>query len=194
MGRKKPADSDEGRDLSPENNVVGLLLIDIDYFKEVNDTYGHSAGDSALVTIARILKQMIGPDDFIIRWGGEEFLIVLFDTGADYLERFCRNVLETVSATPLPVSKNKTVYKTCSIGYVRIPLSLSNPEHMSLTQIMQIVDYALYCAKENGRNCAACFRMIKEMGSSGELYEELQNLSKNTRLNEEYFEIDYIRL
>ena len=76
--------SEEMRDMSLKNKVMGVFLIDLDYFKDVNDTYGHAAGDKVLVSIARILKKMIRADDFVVRWGGEEFLIILNNTNPEF--------------------------------------------------------------------------------------------------------------
>jgi len=82
-----PSNNDDTQ-LSLEENVIGVFLIDIDHFKSVNDTYGHSVGDNVLVTISKTLKQMIRDKDILIRWGGEEFLIILYNTKPEYLEKF----------------------------------------------------------------------------------------------------------
>ncbi|HEY9063098.1 MAG TPA: AAA family ATPase [Pseudobacteroides sp.] len=182
----------EKRKQSIDENVIGVFLIDIDHFKEVNDTYGHSAGDSVLISISKVLKQMVRADDILVRWGGEEFLIILYNVKPEYLDKFSKRVIEEVNKTPIEISPNKTINKTCSIGYVQMPLEITTPDLLNLEQMINISDYALYCAKEKGRNCAAHFRLIKSIGTEDELKDCLMNLSKDTKLNEEYFKIEFI--
>ncbi|MDP4180019.1 MAG: AAA family ATPase [Bacillota bacterium] len=182
----------EKRQLSIEGNVIGVFLIDIDHFKDVNDTYGHLAGDNVLISISNVLKNMIRAEDILARWGGEEFLIILYNTKLEYLEKFSREVLEKIKETAIEVAENETIHKTCSLGYVEMPLDITNPYLLNLEQVINISDYALYCAKENGRNCAAHFRLIKQIGSENDIKNYLTNLSKTTKLNEEYFKIEFV--
>lgn len=182
----------EKRHLSLNGNVIGVFLIDIDHFKSVNDTYGHSVGDNVLVTISKVLKQMIRCEDTLVRWGGEEFLIILYNTKPEYLEKFARKILDKIGKTPIAVSENETIYKTCSVGYSEMPLDLTNPKLLNLEQMINISDYALYCAKENGRNCAAHFKLVQAVGTEDELKKHLVNLSKSTKLNEDFFKIEFI--
>ncbi|HEX3027710.1 MAG TPA: sensor domain-containing diguanylate cyclase, partial [Clostridia bacterium] len=191
--KRKSIDSGEKRNLSVEENAIGVCLLDIDHFKEVNDTYGHSVGDNVLIAMSKILKQVIRADDFLVRWGGEEFLIILNNTKPEYLERFCQRVLKTVRETPMLVSEGKTIYKTCSIGYAQMPLDITNPGLLNLEQMINISDYALYCAKGNGRNCAAHFQLTKPISAGDDLKGYLVNLSRDTKLEEEYFNIKYIQ-
>ncbi len=184
--------NNEKRQLTVEGNVIGVFLIDIDHFKAVNDTYGHTAGDNVLIAISKVLKQMIRKDDIIVRWGGEEFLIILYNTKPEYLEKFSRKVLENIQETQVRISENETINKTCSLGYVEMPLDITNPELFNLEQMVNISDYALYCAKEHGRNCAAHFKMTKWVGSEYDLKKYLTNLSNISKLDEESFKIEFI--
>jgi diguanylate cyclase (GGDEF)-like protein len=194
QNKKRLINNGEKRSLLREENVIGVFLIDIDHFKEVNDTYGHSIGDNVLIAISKSLKQVIRTDDFLVRWGGEEFLIILSNTKPEYLERFCQKVLETIRTTPMPVSEDKTIYKTCSLGYVQMPLDITDPGILNLEQMINISDYALYCAKGNGRNCAAHFQLTKPISAGDDLKRYLTNLSRDTVLDEEYFKINYIQV
>lgn len=193
QNKKRLISNGEKRNLSIKENVIGVFLVDIDHFKEVNDTYGHSVGDNVLIAMSKILKKVVRADDFLVRWGGEEFLIILSNTKPEYLERFCRRVLTTVRETPLTIAEDKTIYKTCSLGYVQMPLDTTDPGLFNLEQMINISDYALYCAKENGRNCAAHFKLIKPIGTDDDFKKKLINLSRNTELNEEYFKIEFIQ-
>lgn len=184
--------NNEKRSLSTEENVIGVFLIDIDYFKAVNDTYGHSAGDNVLIAISKVLKQMIRTDDILVRWGGEEFLIILYNIKPEYMDVFAMKVLEEVKKVSIEITENEKIHKTCSIGYVEMPLDITTPDLLNLEQMINISDYALYCAKENGRNCAAQFKLLKPVGTEEGLKKYLINLSKATKLNEEYFKIEFI--
>ena len=115
----------EKRNPSIEGNVIGVFLIDIDHFKEVNDTYGHLAGDNVLITLSQTLKKIIRDEDILVRWGGEEFLIILYNTKPDYLEKFSQKVLDEIKNTPIKICNNETINKTCSIGFLEMPLALS---------------------------------------------------------------------
>ena len=105
-------DNIDKRHTSDKENIIGVFLVDIDHFKEVNDTYGHLAGDNVLITISKVLKSLIRTDDIIVRWGGEEFLIILYNTKPENLEKFSRKALEKIKGTPIKVSENETIHKT----------------------------------------------------------------------------------
>ncbi len=183
--------SDGSRRFSSAENSIGAFLIDIDYFKDVNDTYGHAAGDDVLIAISNALGQLLNGDDILVRWGGEEFLIVLFNGNHEKYRRFARRAAETIENTPITISGDKVIYKTCSIGYSEIPLNAEIPDLIDLEQSIKICDYALYCAKEKGRNCSAHFKMLKNIGADLGLINQLHNLSKSNEFNKEYFEIEY---
>ena len=182
----------EKRQLPVDGNVIGVFLIDIDHFKQVNDVYGHLAGDNVLIAISKILKSMIRSEDLLVRWGGEEFLIILYDTKPEYLDNFARKVLNNVKETPIKISESETITKTCSLGYTKMPLDLCCTDLLNMEQTINLSDYALYSAKENGRNCAAHFKLVKQPGKNEDIYNYLINLSRYVKLNEELFKIDYI--
>ncbi|WDP89923.1 MAG: diguanylate cyclase [Desulfobacter sp.] len=132
-----------------ENTVLGILWMDIDWFKEVNDKYGHAAGDEALKTVAGILRAEIRPYDLAARWGGDEFLILMQPADENTLglmgERICTAVAGHV---PDPQSPSLSV----SIGGC-----ISDPE-TDLDSLLNKADQALYRAKADGRNCYRRFR------------------------------------
>jgi diguanylate cyclase (GGDEF)-like protein len=175
-----------------QTKSFGVFLLDIDFFKAVNDTYGHSAGDNVLITLSKVLKKMIKRDDLLVRWGGEEFLLILHDRKAEELKSFSKKVLKTIRQTPFYVGENLTVFKTASLGYVEMPFDYTTPTLLNLEQMINISDFALYCAKENGRNCAAHFKLLKPVGDNEALKMHLINLSKSSILNEEYFEVEFV--
>lgn len=131
--------------------TIAILMLDLDYFKVVNDTYGHDAGDSVLKGLAAVLKSSVRASDMVIRFGGEEFLIVLQDTDADGAMRVGENIRAAVAE--MKVQAGGTVLqKTISVGVATFP-------HDSDTfwQTVKFADVALYRAKEEGRNRVVMF-------------------------------------
>jgi diguanylate cyclase (GGDEF)-like protein len=133
--------------LASERGPMLLVLIDLDYFKTVNDRYGHSAGDSVLIETARRLEAVAGPDDLLFRWGGEEFLLVARGAGADG-EALVRRVLAAVESVPFQAG-GEAIPLTASIGWAPFPLSSA-----TLEGALDLADHALYQAKHEGRNRA----------------------------------------
>lgn len=176
---KRSLDGAESRNTVPLNTVIGLFLIDIDHFKEVNDVWGHAAGDSVLVAISHTLKSIIRADDFAVRWGGEEFLVILNNTDPEYLDAFARKALNALSSLSIQIDGGKTINKTCSIGYTQFPLIGHEPTSLSIEQTIMLSDHAMYVAKREGRNRAVRFHW-KENNPNGASPEEmLSNLSAN---------------
>lgn len=125
----------------------GLVLLDLDRFKQLNDSHGHLAGDRALVAVAARLKQRIRPYDVIARWGGEEFAILLAqvpDNAA--LARVCESLRETIAAAPVPIGTVE-VPVTTSVGAV-----LATGAGVTADTLLASADEALYRAKRRGRN------------------------------------------
>lgn len=129
-----------------------FFLIDLDNFKEVNDVHGHSAGDAVLIQIKAILEKVFRENDYLVRWGGEEFLVVARFTdrnkGADLAERLRR----AVEHHPFDIGNGKMLSKTCSIGFAAFPLLSTNPSGMSWERTIEIADLCMYSAKKSSRN------------------------------------------
>ena len=139
--------------LGAANGFEGaLLLVDIDHFKHVNDTHGHAAGDQVLVEVAKRLNEAVRSDDLVVRWGGEEFLILAPRAAPEQAEQMATRVLAILGNTPIDVG-SAALRVTASIGYARFPLppySASVPWE----QAINLADMALYTAKNQGRNRA----------------------------------------
>jgi diguanylate cyclase (GGDEF)-like protein len=134
-----------------ENRTISLILMDIDYFKTINDTYGHLIGDMVLQQIAVILKSAL-PDEFLIaRYGGEEFAALLPETNLDLAMEYCeiiRSKLEEHSFN----SEEGTLFKvTISLGVANYPKHISNEERI-VEKLIDLADESLYQAKREGRN------------------------------------------
>ena len=138
--------------LKERNEPLCLLLMDIDKFKTVNDTYGHPAGDEVLKAVASILKELSGKDAIPIRYGGDEFCVVIPGhdkrTGKDFSEKFVKQLEQT----PVSVSEDAKVTVSTSVGVASIPRDASTYE-----KLFQRADEALYKAKELGRAQAFVF-------------------------------------
>jgi diguanylate cyclase (GGDEF)-like protein len=129
-----------------------VLLMDIDHFKGLNDTYGHAIGDKVLQVTAARLSTLFRNEDVVARWGGEEFLALLPTTSASEATAMAARVLGAVSATPVVVN-GTSVNVTISLGICVMSLRLKDHE-MNWDEVVHTADQALYLAKQNGRNMA----------------------------------------
>jgi len=124
-----------------------VALVDIDHFKDVNDRHGHAAGDRALRALARAARDALRESDRIVRWGGEEFLLVFPETTAADAARICERIRETVAV----------LAHDSGTGRFRITVSCgvaeANPADEMLESLLARADAALYAAKHAGRNC-----------------------------------------
>ena len=129
-----------------------VLLMDIDHFKRLNDTYGHAVGDAVLQVTAERLSALFRNEDIVVRWGGEEFLALLPKTDPGEAAAIVARVLSAVSGRPVVV-KHASINVTISIGVCSLRLSLKDRE-MNWEEVVHLADQALYLAKQNGRNMA----------------------------------------
>jgi len=123
-----------------------VILIDLDHFKKVNDSYGHTIGDTALQTVSREIREISRTSDFCFRWGGEEFLLMLPSTTEENAELFAEKLRLNVASTPVK-AKNLTFFLTMSYG-----ISSIKDKNEDIIQILNRADMALYRAKDDGRN------------------------------------------
>lgn len=124
-----------------------LLMLDLDFFKVVNDTHGHDAGDAVLKVLARTLRQTVRASDFVIRYGGEEFLILLQETSAEAGMKVAENIRLAVEQSKIPIAGGVVLQKTISIGVADFP-----EDSTAFWQTLKFADVALYHAKQSGRN------------------------------------------
>jgi diguanylate cyclase (GGDEF)-like protein len=129
-------------------NELSLILVDIDKFKQVNDTLGHQAGDAVLVELAKVLKQSIRESDLVARYGGEEFVVGLTETNLAGAELFAERLRKSVESHCIPLAGGKTLYKTISLGVCNFKTS----DPPTRADFIKFADRALYMAKESGRN------------------------------------------
>jgi diguanylate cyclase (GGDEF)-like protein len=135
-----------------EDMVSALYLMDVDHFKNINDTYGHGAGDAVLREISDALREILRETDMIVRWGGEEFLAFLPAVPRSSLDDVARRLLSGIPARTIEYQGIKLSVNV-SIGFAPFPLAPGG-KSMSWERAVNLVDMALYLAKGHGRNRA----------------------------------------
>jgi diguanylate cyclase (GGDEF)-like protein len=131
--------------------ALALLLIDCDHFKLINDRHGHGAGDAVLAELAQRLRALAREGDLLLRWGGEEFLLVVRDASRDAVAASAARVVEAINAQPFGPSRLPV---TCSVGAACYPFDPHAPLGHGLDQCLGYADAALYRAKRAGRDRA----------------------------------------
>ena len=148
---------------SGRNRDLIFYLVDLDRFKSVNDRHGHRTGDLVLVETARRLQGVLRRSDFLVRWGGEEFLVVARASERRQADVQARRLLEAVGGTPFSLGELSLV-QTCSIGWAPFPWLEERPRDARIEEILGFADRALYEAKRSGRNGAVGY--VAETGVS----------------------------
>lgn len=154
---------DKNERRSIDYDSYGLLLIDFDYFKSINDTYGHHAGDLVIKQVSLLLMDSVRENDYVIRFGGEEFLVILKNFKSEFLCSKVEEIRSKVEEYSFEIDQDQPIKRTCSIGCVTFPFSFDFPSLMDFYETVSLADLALYYAKENGRNRAAYIRLNKNM-------------------------------
>ncbi len=131
--------------------VLGIVLLDIDFFKHINDNHGHGAGDQVLVEVTRRLRSLLRERDAVVRWGGEEFLLLLPDSRDGGLPALAGRILQAIGSQPFIVD-GKSLSITTSAGCLSSPFASCT----DIEALIELADMALYRAKASGRNCAVC--------------------------------------
>jgi diguanylate cyclase (GGDEF)-like protein/PAS domain S-box-containing protein len=135
-----------------DNNPVSLIIMDIDYFKRINDSFGHSAGDQMLQAIGTLIKANIRLEDIPCRYGGEEFLVVMPGASLQVAQQRAKTLHEKISALRVELESHE-IQITVSLGVASFPAHGSNGE-----EILMRADRALYQAKKDGRNRISVFQ------------------------------------
>jgi diguanylate cyclase (GGDEF)-like protein len=131
-----------------------FIMVDMDFFKKVNDRHGHPAGDRLLQLVAQRLSTVVRKSDVLVRWGGEEFLIMSRSADPSGIPAFCSRILEVMASEPFDLGHGIAVKRTCSVGWAPYPWSRSAFEAICVEESIALADAALYRAKALGRNQA----------------------------------------
>jgi diguanylate cyclase (GGDEF)-like protein len=129
-----------------------FIMVDVDFFKQVNDVHGHPAGDRLLQRVADRLGRVVRKSDVLVRWGGEEFLIMSRSADPSGTPAFCERILDIVASEDFDLGHGIRVRKTCSVGWAPFPWSRGAYEALCAEEAIEVADAALYRAKGQGRN------------------------------------------
>lgn len=138
--------------------TLGLMMCDLDYFKQTNDQHGHDVGDMVLKETSNIIRKSVRSSDMVIRFGGEEFLVLLIDTKPDDSIAVAEKIRESIEAAKVKITGG-FVQKTISIGVSEFPVDTQN-----FWEAIKYADVALYKAKERGRNRVLRFALDMWVG------------------------------
>ncbi|MEG0961937.1 MAG: diguanylate cyclase [Lachnospiraceae bacterium] len=146
--RKKREMWERGR---VEQKMLSLFFVDIDYFKSVNDTYGHTVGDMVLSKVAGCMKKVIREDEnhYLARYGGEEFVVLIYNQSLEEVKKIAEDLRESVQQLQIPNEKSKV----CPVVTISIGGCSVVPKEESLEEFIRKADKLLYQGKNNGRNC-----------------------------------------
>ena len=129
-----------------------FIMVDMDFFKEVNDVHGHPAGDRLLERVAERLTKVVRKSDVLVRWGGEEFLIMSRSADPSGIPAFCERILDVIASEAFDLGHDIHIRKTCSVGWAPFPWSRAAFEAVCAEEVIELADTALYRAKAGGRN------------------------------------------
>ena len=132
---------------SREKETYSVMMLDVDWFKMINDTYGHDVGDKVIVEIGKLLKNSIRESDLAIRYGGEEFVVMLYNADEEGTQRIAEEIHSKFAQILFDVGNNETIQKTMSIGISKFPV-----DGDTIWKCIKYADTALYVAKTTGRN------------------------------------------
>lgn len=135
-----------------EDGDLIFFLVDLDHFKAVNDQHGHAAGDAVLLQMRGRLQPVFRDSDYLVRWGGEEFLIVARATSRQHAAGLAERALALVAGQPFDLGDGRQLQMTCSVGFAAFPLSPRHPRALDWAGAVALADEALYAVKRSGRN------------------------------------------
>ncbi len=169
-----------------QNQHYAVFLLDIDHFKEVNDKYGHDSGDLVLQKFSKVLQSLIRKNDTVVRWGGEEFLILLRGIESQFIMGMAEKFLKEIRQEDFTILDGSKIHKTISIGYTSLPFYKEKPDLVFLEDAITLIDYALYRAKHSGRDKA--IRVVSKNcpGDNQKFYDYCRNVEEKEE--NEYFQ------
>jgi diguanylate cyclase (GGDEF)-like protein len=151
--RRHESLSRTGVDPTRENADLLFFLLDLDRFKEINDRFGHAAGDRVLVDIHELLKTTMRDTDTLVRWGGEEFLLVARNSSRHEAAAIAERIRGAIAGHAFIVGRRTTSLRlTCSIGFAPFPFLQLDRTRLAWQDVLDVADTCLYAAKHAGRN------------------------------------------
>jgi diguanylate cyclase (GGDEF)-like protein len=132
--------------------TLGVFMLDVDHFKKVNDMHGHEAGDAVILEIASRLQAMMRQSDTVVRWGGEEFMVLTRQSSQADAFQLAERIRLGIEKSAFRMPGGQQLKKTVSIGFCHFPFLCGDEEKLNWQQVVSMADNALYLAKHNGRN------------------------------------------
>ncbi len=160
--------------LGGDETVMVFAIIDLDHFKRINDSLGHDAGDELLCQFSRRLLDTVRAGDYCVRWGGEEFLVVLRPLLREQVAIVIHRILAAIRE-PFHLGHGEPVNMTCSVGVVEYPFIARDPDALDWEALVSLADRALYIVKSSGRNGWALLRPGKAFDASQTLEHVREN-------------------
>ena len=136
----------------PPDAKLAAVMLDIDRFKSVNDTYGHAGGDAILSQVSERIQAVCRGTDFPVRWGGEEFLVVAHVADLDGACAFTERLARALRGRPFHLPDGKDLTLTASFGFALFPFIATDPESVEWNEVVAMADRCLYAAKYSGRD------------------------------------------
>jgi diguanylate cyclase (GGDEF)-like protein len=150
--RRHTMDPRTAEDPRTLNRDMVFLMVDLDFFKPVNDRYGHRSGDLVLQQTATILRDAVREVDRVVRWGGEEFLVMAIDASLAEAPMMAERIRSRMAAHTFDIGDGRELRLSCSVGFACFPVLYMDPGCYSWEQVLNLADQCLYEAKEAGRN------------------------------------------
>ena len=140
-----------GATLAVDADLI-FFMFDIDHFKDVNDRYGHAAGDAVLTQMCGRLQSVFRDTDYLVRWGGEEFLVVARGSSRHFAAELAERARAAVASEPFEMDGGLRLAKTCSIGFAVFPLCTQHPSALGWAAVLNVADANLFAVKHAGRD------------------------------------------
>ncbi|MEO1573825.1 MAG: tetratricopeptide repeat-containing diguanylate cyclase [Pseudomonadota bacterium] len=169
-------------DATPAEADLVFFLVDLDYFKAINDQHGHAAGDAVLVQVSQLLGTVFRDADIKARWGGEEFLVIARFVTRDQASIIAERLREALAAHAFGLSDGQSIHCTCSIGFAAFPLCRARPGAVAWETVVELADEALYLAKASGRNGWAGYLSAAQPPPEGPVFEWVNDAIRQNTL------------
>ena len=143
------------RDLGPgaqENQDLIFLMVDLDHFSLINEYHGSLVGDQVLVRVAQALRRSVRESDAVIRWGGEEFLVVARNATRKEAPELAERIRAVIASQSIETLKGEVLRWTCSVGFAAFPFQTSDSSWLGWERVVELTDACLEVAKKSGRN------------------------------------------
>ncbi|QPF76106.1 diguanylate cyclase [Roseateles sp. DAIF2] len=140
------------RNEASREDCLIFYLVDIDHFKSINDNHGHEAGDQVLAQVAQRIRACSRRSSHVVRWGGEEFLVVARRASMEHASLQAQRFCEAFHRQPFLLGQDRALTVTCSVGYALLPMRRADREHLAWNEVLELADQALYWVKQNGRD------------------------------------------